>query len=159
MPAGLIFFVLSLGSLGLWASVEVDLTAPAVVKVTDRADIVNPAPTLQQGANASAQKLPLRKDSVIPQKTLIRVLIAVIIGLILAFAIAYLLKKYLFVRDLLGSDEQRIQLLEVRRLTPRLTLFMVRVDDKTMVLAQSGERLVALDSAKSFNAREAGNEK
>jgi flagellar biogenesis protein FliO len=98
--------------------------------------------------------LPLRKDGVIPQGTLIRVSIAIFIGLVLAIVGAYLLKRYLFARNPLGSSDQRMQLLEVKRLSPRLTLFRVCIDDKTIVLAQNGEHLIELDPAKTFKTRQ-----
>lgn len=107
-----------------------------------------------ESSNEASPGLPLRKESVIPTHTLIRVVVAVVLGLVLAIALAYLLKRYLFARNLMGSGSHRMQLLEVRRLSPRLVLFMVRIDEKTMVLAQNGEHLLALDPAKAFENRQ-----
>jgi flagellar biogenesis protein FliO len=98
--------------------------------------------------------LPLRKDGVIPQGTLMRVSIAIVIGLVLAIVGAYMLKRYLFARNTLGSSDHHMQLLEVKRLSPRLMLFRVRVNDKTIVLAQSGEQLIELDPGKSFETQQ-----
>jgi flagellar biogenesis protein FliO len=98
----------------------------------------------------SSQGLPFRKDSVIPPKSLARVTIAVLIGLGLAITAVYFLKKYLFARNHMGSGSHRMQLLEVKRLSPRLILFMVEIDKKTVVLAQSGEQLVTLDPNKAL---------
>lgn len=103
-----------------------------------------------ESANEAAPGLPFRNESVIPTPTLLRVAAVMVLGLALAIAVVFILKRYLFARDLIGSGKHRMQLLEVRRLSPRLILFMVRVDEKTMVLAQSGERLVALDPATAF---------
>lgn len=114
----------------------------------------NPMPVgVKTSIEKTATGLPLRKESIIPQGTLLRVTIAIIIGLALAVAATYLLKRYLFARNSLDSSDQRMQLLEVKRLSPRLILFRVRVDNKTMVLAQSGEQLVELDPAKCFESQ------
>ncbi|MEW8691966.1 MAG: hypothetical protein AB2535_12810 [Candidatus Thiodiazotropha endolucinida] len=83
-----------------------------------------------------------------------RVSIAIIIGLVLAVSVAYLIKRYLFVRNPIGSSEHRMQLLEVKRLSPRLMLFRIRIDDKTIVLAQSGEQLTELNPANAFETRQ-----
>jgi flagellar biogenesis protein FliO len=154
MQVQLFIFLVSFGALGLCISVSADVTDPTPAKTMQSEAAKESALAVEQDKNPSMQKLALRKESVIPQKMLIRVLIAIVLGLMLVFGIVYLLKRYLVARDLLSTDEQRIQLLEVRRLTPRQTLFMIRVDDKTVVLAQSGERLVQLDPAKSFNRRD-----
>lgn len=100
------------------------------------------------------QGLPLRTEGVIPQGTLIRVSIAIVIGLVLAIAVAYLMKRYLFARNPLGSSDHHMQLLEVKRLSPRLMLFRVRVHDKTIILAHSGEQLIELDPANAFETRQ-----
>ncbi|MES9990008.1 MAG: hypothetical protein ABW077_19075 [Candidatus Thiodiazotropha endolucinida] len=92
----------------------------------------------------------MRKDGVIPQGTLMRVFIAIIIGLVLAVSVAYLIKRYFFARSPIGLSEHRMQLLEVKRLSPRLMLFRVRIDDKTIVLAQSGEQLTELNPTNAF---------
>ncbi|MES9851122.1 MAG: hypothetical protein ABW170_04740 [Candidatus Thiodiazotropha sp. L084R] len=94
--------------------------------------------------------VPYRKDPVISGDTLTRVLAAIVIAIIIIIAVVYALKKFLFARDYLTIKDNRMQLLDIKRLSPRLTLFMVRVDDKTMVLAQSGDRLLTLDPAGSF---------
>jgi flagellar biogenesis protein FliO len=115
-------------------------------------DTSQPSPADKESyIEKSSQELPLRKESVIPQGTMIRVAVAIVIGLILAVAIAYFIKRYIFMRNTLGTSEHSMQLLEMKRLSPRLMLFRVRVAGKTIVLAQSGERLIELDPTKAFN--------
>jgi flagellar biogenesis protein FliO len=146
----MIILLVALAALGTWSSVAADEHGPNSLQPKESTTLKKTTSTQQKNTHNPSQELPLRKDSVIPHRTMIRVLIAILVGLVLAFALAYLLKKYLFVRDLMGSGGQRMQLLEARRLTPRLTLYMLRIDDRTIVLAQSGERLVSLDPSKSF---------
>ncbi|MGD8911375.1 MAG: hypothetical protein PVJ68_01355 [Candidatus Thiodiazotropha sp.] len=116
----------------------------------------------QEGVESSIEEpirgLPLRQDGVIPQGTLMRVFIAIIIGLALAIAVAYLMKRYLFARNPHGTSEHRIQLLEVKRLSPRLMLFRVSVHGKTFVLAQSGDRVIELDPSNALETQQEAND-
>ncbi|WP_316369609.1 hypothetical protein [Candidatus Thiodiazotropha sp. CDECU1] len=116
-------------------------------------DLPSPAAT-ESSTTEPTQGLPLRKDSVIPQGTLLRVSVAIVIGLILAIAVVYLIKRYIFARTPIGTSDQHMQLLEVKRLSTRLMLFRVRVDDRTIVLAQSGEQLIELDPNKAYATRQ-----
>lgn len=63
-----------------------------------------------------------------------------------AWAGLYFAKKYMprFVAG--NSTGKRLQMLEVMRLTPRTTLYVVRFDDKTFLLAQSGETVNVLET-------------
>ena len=64
---------------------------------------------------------------------------------ILAFAAAVLAKRYLpAVRGYSLDGKSRIQLLESRRITPKLTLFVLEYEGRQLLLAQSGERIVEL---------------
>jgi hypothetical protein len=64
---------------------------------------------------------------------------------ILAFTAAVLAKRYLpGVRGYSLDGRSRIQLLESRRITPKLTLFVLEFEGRKLLLAQSGERIVEL---------------
>jgi flagellar biogenesis protein FliO len=43
-----------------------------------------------------------------------------------------------------GSGVRKIELMEVYRLTPKLTLFLIKVKDQEILLAQSGDRVTRL---------------
>ena len=63
----------------------------------------------------------------------------------LAFGAAWAAKRYLpGVRGYSLDGKSRIQLLESRRITPKLTLFVLEFEGRRLLLAQSGERLVEL---------------
>jgi hypothetical protein len=65
----------------------------------------------------------------------------------LAFGAAVLAKKYLpGVRGYSADGKSRIQLLESRRITPKLTLFVLEFEGRRLLLAQSGDRVVELGS-------------
>jgi len=66
----------------------------------------------------------------------------------LAFAAAWLGKRYLpSLRGYSADGQSRIQLLETRRVTPKLTLFVLEFEGRRLLLAQSGERVVELGAA------------
>jgi flagellar biogenesis protein FliO len=63
----------------------------------------------------------------------------------LTFAVAWLAKRYLpGLRGFSSDGQSRIQLLESRRITPKLTLFVLEFEGRRLLLAQSGERVVKL---------------
>ena len=65
----------------------------------------------------------------------------------LAFGTAVLAKRYLpGVRGYSADGKSRIQLLESRRITPKLTLFVLEFEGRRLLLAQSGDRVVELAS-------------
>lgn len=71
-----------------------------------------------------------------------RVLAGFVVVLIVGIGGVYLLKRYApGVYSYRAGGGQRIQIVEIRRVTPRLTLFLVQVDGDEMLLAQSGDRL------------------
>jgi hypothetical protein len=64
---------------------------------------------------------------------------------ILAFAAAVLAKRYLpGIRGYSTDGKSRIQLLESRRMTPKLTLFVIEYEGRRLLLAQSGDRVVEI---------------
>ncbi len=66
----------------------------------------------------------------------------------LAFGIALVARRYMpAVRGYSMDGRNRIQLLESRRITPRLTLFAVAFDGKTLLLAQCGDHVVDIGVA------------
>jgi flagellar biogenesis protein FliO len=65
-------------------------------------------------------------------------------GVVVAVGIGavYVLKRY--VPASIGSvakNGARIDVLEIRRVTTRMTLFLIRVDGETILMAQSGDRV------------------
>jgi len=72
----------------------------------------------------------------------------------LAFAAALLAKRYLpGLRGYSLDGQSRIKLLESRRITPKLTLFVLEFEGRRLLLAQAGERLVELDGRRAETGR------
>lgn len=79
----------------------------------------------------------------------------------LAFTAAWLAKRYLpGVRGYSLDGQSRIQLLESRRITPKLTLFVLEFEGRQLLLAQSGERILELDGHRGeiFRIRDRGRD-
>lgn len=58
----------------------------------------------------------------------------------------YAAKKYLPRLNLKADSGKRLALIEVLRLTPKTTLFVVRFDDTTLLLGQHGDSVSVLNS-------------
>lgn len=111
----------------------------------------------QNSSNAAAAPTADQSEARIPYKSSseedsaglgIRVLGGFVLVALIALASIYVLKRFfpsLYVHSAGGS--RRIQVLEIRRLTPKLTLFLIDVDGGQLLLAQSGDHVVKLREA------------
>ena len=96
-----------------------------------------------QEAGPAKEPIPFRRNAeALDSGLALRVALA--LGVVIALGIGgvYALKRYL--PGSLGGTagpQGRIKLLEVRRVSPRLTLFLVEIDGQTIALAQSGDRV------------------
>jgi flagellar biogenesis protein FliO len=62
---------------------------------------------------------------------------------VLAFGVTLLAKRYLpGIRGFSADGKSHVQLLESRRITARLTLFVIEFEGRRLLLAQSGDRVV-----------------
>ncbi|HHJ13935.1 MAG TPA: hypothetical protein ENJ79_06090 [Gammaproteobacteria bacterium] len=108
---------------------------------------------------AETQAIPYRKDSVIQPATLVRVLGVALAAIALAAGIIVWLRKYLYASGFQARGGPGITLLEARRLSPRLSLFLVEVDARRFLISQSGESVVvlSLDASTPSAQPEAGH--
>jgi hypothetical protein len=95
---------------------------------------------------ANAETIPYRRaEEGADGAMLLRVIAGLGAVLLVGAGAIYVLKKYLPGAYGIGaSGPQRIRLLEVRRMTPRLTLFAVEFEGKHFLLAQSGDRVTTV---------------
>jgi len=98
--------------------------------------------TAAQGAGPAKEPIPFRREADVDSGTALRVALA--LGLVIALGIGgvYALKRFL--PGSLGAatgTTGRINVLEVRRVTPRLTLYLVEIDGEKFALVQSGDRV------------------
>lgn len=104
------------------------------------------------GIAAAADPIPFRRDAD-PFDAAFLLRIALALGAVIALGVggAYALRRWL--PGSLGGAAgagAKIQVLEVRRVTPRLTLFLVEIDGQRMALAQSGDRVERLPLERSL---------
>ena len=94
-------------------------------------------------APPAKEPIPFKRDAeALDSGLALRVALA--LGVVIALGIGgvYALKRFLpgSLGGVAGASG-RIKVLEVRRVTPRLTLFLVEIDGRTIALAQSGDRV------------------
>jgi flagellar biogenesis protein FliO len=93
-------------------------------------------------ATALEPAIPFKTGSALDSGTLLRIGGVLVLCLGLALIAALLIRRYTGVG--VAAAGGRLRLLESRRLSPRLTLFLVEVDGSTHLLAQSGDSVVLL---------------
>jgi flagellar biogenesis protein FliO len=108
------------------------------------------------------EPIPFKRDAE-PFEPASLVRIGLVLGLVIALAAGglYALRRYL--PSSLGraaTGASRINVIEIRRITPRLTLLLIEIDGQRIFLAQSGDRVRPLPlgpaGAASHGGRDAG---
>ena len=103
---------------------------------------------LAQNTSQPAARIPYKQDnngSGLGGGLLLRVAGGLLLMTTLAFAAAVLAKRYLpGIRGYTSDGKSRVQLLESRRVTPKLTLFVIEYEGRRLLLAQSGDRVVEI---------------
>jgi flagellar biogenesis protein FliO len=95
-------------------------------------------------AVSAPQAIQFKEDSVLSEKTLLKVGLVSIFGVLLAVAALLVIKKYILKMPRGVDLDSKIKLIAVKRLTPKLMLVVARVDDKEYLITQSGEHLNVL---------------
>jgi flagellar biogenesis protein FliO len=103
-----------------------------------------PGPALsQQAGRPEKETIPFKRDAdSFEPGLLLRTALA--LGVVIAVGIAgiYALKRFLPMSlGRVAGGPGRINVLEIRRITPRLTLFLLEIDGQKVFLAQSGDRV------------------
>jgi flagellar biogenesis protein FliO len=92
---------------------------------------------------SAKEPIPFRREADVDSGTALRVALA--LGLVIALGVGgvYALKRFLpgSLGGAAGTTTGRINVLEVRRVTPRLTLYLVEIDGEKFALVQSGDRV------------------
>jgi len=112
------------------------------------------------GSSAAESNSP--KDGTIPFKrgeevasagSLLRVVLSLGFVVVAGVGVLYLLKRYVPASlGRMAGSEGRIEILETRRVTPRLTLFLIKIDGETVLLTQSGDRVMHTRLTKSSSS-------
>src|SRR4029077_7248607 len=103
----------------------------------------------------SEPKIPFKKRDDSMGGVVARVVGGLVIVVIVGVGAVFLLKRYFpsFYHPT-SAGAARIKLLEVRRLTPKTTLFLVEVEGRQLLLGQSADRIVTLHESSVASASE-----
>lgn len=92
----------------------------------------------------AARGVPFRDEPALSSATLWRVAVATAGGLLLVWLAASALRRYGFSALSPPAEPRRIRVLETRRLSPRATLVLIRLDEREILMGHAGDRLVVL---------------
>ncbi len=102
----------------------------------------------QKQPQNAAEPIPYRQDSVLSPATLLKVLLAAVFAIGFAIVIIFVLKKYLYNTMLENEKGRRIHLIEAKRLSPKLSLFLVEIDKQPVLLSLCGDSVDILSLGK-----------
>ena len=88
--------------------------------------------------------IPFKKEEVFSQTLLFEIGIAVVICVLVILVIALLLKKFHYGTVVMSKTDKHIEVVEKKRITPKLTLFMVKWEGENILFAQSGDQMTVL---------------
>jgi len=97
----------------------------------------------------TGSSIPYKTDGVADASMLFRVFISLLLVLALGVAALVLFKKYYLKVTITGLS--RITLIELKRLSPKLTIYRVGIDENEYVIAQSTDHLVVLDKTQKHD--------
>lgn len=102
----------------------------------------------------TAEAIPYKEQPAVDGGAIQRVVLVLLLAIGICFVAAFWLRKEFAKRGLLtGASSDRISVVASRRIAPRLTVFLVKVDDQAYVMAQNGTEVqlvphVIADSSK-----------
>lgn len=100
------------------------------------ADPVPPSPR-------NVQAIPFKNVETVGTSTVLRTVAGLGVVLIVGIAAVYLLRRYFpAAHGYKSGASRKIDVLEIRRLAPRVTLFLIECEGRRLLLAQSGDRIV-----------------
>jgi flagellar biogenesis protein FliO len=95
----------------------------------------------QSAAVEMALEIPYKKDASGGSTVLLKAIIVMVLLLGVAGGALFLVKRSVLARKLGISDAKFIKLVELKRLSPRLSIYLLAVDNRHYLLAQSGDSL------------------
>lgn len=99
----------------------------------------------EPAASRTEQKIPFKRSEESTTGLAWRIVGGLIVTVLVGVGAIYALKRFLpTTYRAMTPGDSRIQLLEVRRLTPKTTLFLIEVSGTRLLLAQSGDGITML---------------
>jgi flagellar biogenesis protein FliO len=112
------------------------------------------------GGSGKESTLPFKRTEEVASTTpLWRVVLSFGVVVAIGFGAAYAVRRYIpaSVGRAIGSAG-RIEVLEVRRITPKLTVYLIQADGEKFLLTQSGDRVTSQRMSLSSPGVVQGNE-
>jgi flagellar biogenesis protein FliO len=85
--------------------------------------------------------IPYKDQDVFSTEALTRVTLALLVAIIVAVGVLLALKRFYAPAGGGVASGNRVRLIEAKRLSPKLVVFLVQVDEEAYLLAQNGDRL------------------
>lgn len=100
----------------------------------------------QQSNNEKINGIPFKTEGAITSGYIVRIIVSLVIVLAIALGVTFALRKYAHMGVSSGSkNDNYLELLDVKKISSKTTLLVVKVDDKKITLAQSGDSIVVID--------------
>lgn len=94
---------------------------------------------------AANSEIPYKRENSVDGTAIIRSFIILFVLLGAVTAAAFFLKRSEFARKLGVSEFKHIDLIELRRLSPKLTVYLIKVQGKHYLLTQAGEHVSVVE--------------
>lgn len=88
--------------------------------------------------------IPFKSDGPSFAAMLAKLLVGTVVGLGLALAVGYAIKRWYFQNQQSGKVKSCIAVREAKRITPRMTVYIVNIDGREHKLVQSGDHILEL---------------
>lgn len=114
----------------------------------DAEELNQPNSRVQEKSTTLEQAIPYKRDDVVDSSYLGKLAVVLISLLSLAGLILFILNKLgigINMKANASTGGQHIKLLEVKRLSTKITMFYMEVDNTPLVLAQSGDSMLLIN--------------
>jgi multidrug resistance efflux pump len=92
----------------------------------------------------NATEIPFRENDFFAKGFLARVIIVTMLGIALVLMVVWMLRRFLFRNLPSAMGASSITLIDFKKLTPRMSVYVIEVDQKRFTLVESGDSLVHL---------------
>jgi hypothetical protein len=131
----LLFLLLAITNIGV-ASESGNVATTVVGSEENEKSLVN------DFENDLENDIPYKKDEGYSGANIVKILFAFVIVVLIAFAAIFVLRRYYYGNiPLPKGDAKNINLIETKRISPKLVVFLLDVQGEKVLLAQSGDNL------------------